>query len=707
MQKLNVGESKYRDSNCQIKVLVSRSKLVYYFVFTMDNRLYEVKLPNHKIFKDLQDGFSENSSGKLRNLIELRDDVLYVWSPNENCLLCLNLKLMEENGDETPYQKLHLMSPPSFTVERIMSSSCGSRICVWGSRGVTIAELPSRWGRSGFFDSGNQTVLCKSYALDERFLYSPGEVRRVHWHPTSLSHLLVLGSDNTIRLYNIAFKKGPKLVKIIPIGPKPSGHLAGKNILDSLGDTAVDFTTSPESDVLLILRGNGDVYMMQCDLESTGPIHTKLTGPLAMYPPADDNYGSESCSITALGGGDTPLLVVVATCSAQLYHCMLLPNPTEKDDVDSHALYVVEQVELNIVLNPDDDLQHSYPVILYPCTNNTYACMHAGGVHAVTLPMLKHLVDFAMADDAEIEMVLSAMCSARSEARHLVCTAPVSGDLRPPVGMALTSQTLPNLLVLCEDANLVSRTLEPFGLEELFYKELQLKNPTLEQDDINNILKERQKLSFTSIIQEILKRDVSQPILNINAKEEPTPKECLELLTQATVKLRGEYVSRQERASDTLTRKLKALRTLSIQHADWLKDLQKEIDDAQLQSTVLQEKCLLAEKHQDDLKYRCSAIIRKIRASTPATPAERELLSELEQYRRSGDKLASQIHVLKEYAHRKNHELKKWQEDYKKKDIALGKSHSDTISSILQQQTSQISSLIEETKLLKDQLSIV
>lgn len=45
-----------------------------------------------------------------------------------------------------------------------------------------------------------------------------------------------------------------------------------------------------------------------------------------MYPPADDNYGSESCSIIALGGIDTPTLVVIASASAALYHCLLLPN---------------------------------------------------------------------------------------------------------------------------------------------------------------------------------------------------------------------------------------------------------------------------------------------------------------------------------------------------------------------------------------------
>ncbi|KAJ0172896.1 hypothetical protein K1T71_011072 [Dendrolimus kikuchii] len=653
----------------------------------MDSRLYEIKLANHKIFKDLKDSLAEKSSGKLKNLIELRDDVLYVWNSVENCLSSLNLKLLEENADETTYQQLHFLSPPSYIVEKLMASSCGSRICVWGSRGVTMAELPARWGRGGLFDSGNQTVLCKSFCLDERFLYTQTEVRRVHWHPNSMSHVLVLVSGNTIRLYNIALKNGPKLVKIFNIGPKPAGYLAGDAILDSLGDTAVDFTPTPDGESLLILRGNGDVYMMTCDLENKSPLQPKMSGPLAMYPPADDNYGTESCSITTLGGGEIPPLVVVASCSAALYHCLLLPSVSEANEAESHALYVVEAVELNIVLNPDDDdMQYSYPVHLYPCTNNTYACVHAGGVHTITLPIMGHLKDFALADDGDIETILSAMCSKPSVARHLVCTSGSSASFSPPVGVALTPPPLPTLLVLCADANLLVRTLEPYDLEEKLYKELQLKNPALDQEDINIILKQRQKLSFTDIIKEILTKDISQPILNISKKEEPSPKESLEFLTQATLKLKKEYISRQQRAADALTRKLTALTNLGEKHREWLTELKKDIDDMQLQTMVLKERILLAEKHQDDIKYRCSAIIRNLRASSLTTPAERELLAELEKYKRKGEAIAEQIHMLKEHAQQKDNVLTKWREDYKKKDIALGKSHSDTISSILQQQ---------------------
>lgn len=70
----------------------------------MDSRLYEIKLANHKIFKDIKESLPEKFSGKLKNLLELRDDVLYLWSSIENCLLSLNLQHFEKNGYETTYQ---------------------------------------------------------------------------------------------------------------------------------------------------------------------------------------------------------------------------------------------------------------------------------------------------------------------------------------------------------------------------------------------------------------------------------------------------------------------------------------------------------------------------------------------------------------------------------------------------------------------------
>ncbi|VVC97055.1 unnamed protein product [Leptidea sinapis] len=385
-------------------------------------------------------------------------------------------------------QKIIFSSPPVFEVERLMSSECGTRLCVWGSRGVTVAELPSRWGRSGLFESGKPTVFCKSFSLDERFLFSQCQVIKVLWHPHSLSHILVLVSDNTMRVYNIALKTGPKRVKPFgKIGPRPQGPL-GMAFQDGFGDSAVDMTATPDGNHLLVLTGNGDVYMMSSDfLHSKGSSEFKVQGPLSMYPPADDNYGSESCAIAALGAVDTPAVVVIATASAALYHCLLLPKQSDTEG-DEFALYVVESVDLDIVLNTENDVTSLYPVHLYPCSKNTYVCVHAGGVHTVTLAIMEHLKDYAMADDSEMDSVISMICAKSSSARHLVCTS--DRVARPPVGVALSPAPLHHVLVLCCGGDLLTRTLEPFDMEEGLYKEIQLKNPMLDEDDMKKLFKE-------------------------------------------------------------------------------------------------------------------------------------------------------------------------------------------------------------------------
>lgn len=70
----------------------------------MQSRLYEDKLTNHKLFIDIKKSFSENSSDKLCNLMELKDEVLYVWNFSENCLCSVNLKHLDENDEDIPYQ---------------------------------------------------------------------------------------------------------------------------------------------------------------------------------------------------------------------------------------------------------------------------------------------------------------------------------------------------------------------------------------------------------------------------------------------------------------------------------------------------------------------------------------------------------------------------------------------------------------------------
>lgn len=55
----------------------------------------------------------------------------------------------------------------------------------------------------------------------------------------------------------------------------------------------------------------------------------KLLGPLPMYPAAEDNYGYDACAVLCLPC--VPNILVIATESGILYHCVVLEAEEEED----------------------------------------------------------------------------------------------------------------------------------------------------------------------------------------------------------------------------------------------------------------------------------------------------------------------------------------------------------------------------------------
>lgn len=87
----------------------------------------------------------------------------------------------------------------------------------------------------------------------------------------------------------------------------------------------------------------GDVLCLNTTIDESMNIKSaNITGPLVMYPPADDNYSEDACSILVL---DTvPPSVVIASNFGQLYNCLLLPiTQTEV----SKVTYLIETVFKN------------------------------------------------------------------------------------------------------------------------------------------------------------------------------------------------------------------------------------------------------------------------------------------------------------------------------------------------------------------------
>ena len=62
----------------------------------------------------------------------------------------------------------------------------------------------------------------------------------------------------------------------------------------------------------------------------------KLLSPLPMHPAAEDNYGYDACAVLCLPC--VPNILVIATESGMLYHCVVLEGEEEDDQTVSRAI---------------------------------------------------------------------------------------------------------------------------------------------------------------------------------------------------------------------------------------------------------------------------------------------------------------------------------------------------------------------------------
>ncbi|XP_061398313.1 nuclear pore complex protein Nup88-like [Musca vetustissima] len=140
--------------------------------------------------------------------------------------------------------------PFSFEVERVVASIEGSLLALAGPKGICIMEMPRRWGANGQFMDGKSRITCRTSNLDGHFFANNPhlELRQLRWHPASPtdSHLLVLLSDNTIRVYDNA-----SLRHVWQVGPLPlkNDNNLNPSTVYALGEAAVDFDIAPAVNV--------------------------------------------------------------------------------------------------------------------------------------------------------------------------------------------------------------------------------------------------------------------------------------------------------------------------------------------------------------------------------------------------------------------------------------------------------------------------
>lgn len=305
-------------------------------------------------------------------------------------------------------------------------------------------ELPLRWGADGVYKDGKSQITCRSFNLHEHASNHLSCVQ-TRWHPNSPtdSHLLVLLSDNSIRIYDDS-----NLKHVWRVGPVPNHSAVEKNLssIQIQGDIAVDFDIGTptitddslnetiESNVdfinnslsslsinakkkqqqkkiewpVVILRGNGSIYVMNAGLNTEQP---RIQGPLTMIPAQKDNYGDDSCSLLLIP--TLPPTLIIAETSGKLHHILMIETANEDTSFDETRillkndwdLYVLETIELELGLSEDKSKSScATPVNLKkdPVNEQRYFCYHDTGLHGVSVGFVQQLQSY-VSDENETE----------------------------------------------------------------------------------------------------------------------------------------------------------------------------------------------------------------------------------------------------------------------------------------------------------------
>ncbi|TRY86834.1 hypothetical protein DNTS_028658 [Danionella cerebrum] len=403
----------------------------------------------------------------------------------------------------------------------------------------------------------------------------------------------------------------------------------------SLGETAVAFDFGPLVDTphlsslrvktelllypLYILYGNGETFLSYISISHSANSFGKPLGPLPMYPAAEDNYGYDACAVLCLPC--VPNILVIATESGMLYHCVVLEAEEEEDGGTVEkwsrgsetvpSLYVFECVELELTLKlpagEEEEITESdfsCPIRLHrdPLCQHRYHCTHEAGVHSVGLTWFKKLHNFLQSDVEDKDSLQELAAEQRCIVEHILCTRPLTNSIPAPVrGFWIVSDLSLGATMIC-----ITSSYECLLLPLL--SSIRPPSPPLLCSDPGagsgcSPLRALAEDSFEQHIRNILARSSTNPImLRASDKDSsPPPSECLQLLSRATQVFREEYILKLGLAQEEMQRR----------------------------NSLREGAERLAEKYED-AKYRQEALMNRVRRILGSLRNQLPVLSESE-----------------------------------------------------------------------------
>ncbi|KAL7834508.1 hypothetical protein SRHO_G00287550 [Serrasalmus rhombeus] len=655
-------------------------------------------LPDHEMIKKLQERLHLEPQGTSRriakNLTFCLNGDFFIWDNVESVFYTTNLRqLNSEEAEQHKHQSLLCINPPLFEVCQVLLSPTQYHVALIGQRGATVLELPQRWGKKSEFEGGRLGINCKTIPVAERFFTSSTSVtlRQAAWYPSETEdpHLVLLTSDNTIRFYNLKEPQTP--ARVLPVSQseeESSVHTRGRSYAASLGEIAVAFDFGPLVDAprqltsqrlkedllvfpLYILYENGETFLSYTSLTYTNL--GKLLGPLPMYPAAEDNYGYDACAVLCLPC--VPNILVIATETGMLYHCVVL-EAEEEDDGGAverwsrgsetvPSLYVFECVELELTLKlparEEEELAESdftCPVRLHrdPLCQHRYHCTHEAGVHSVGLTWFNKLHKFLQSDEEDKDSLQELAAEQRCIVEHILCTRPLSSSLPAPVrGFWIVSDLSLGATMIC-----ITSTYECLLLPLL--SSIRPPSPPLLCSRVgmgegsgSSPLRGLANDSFEQHIRNILARSSTNPLMLRSGDKDsssPTP-ECLQLLSRATQVFREEYILKLDLAREEMQRRVKLLTGQKNKQLEDLALCREERKSLREAAERLADKYEDAKYRQEAIMNRMKQVLGSLRSQLPVlSESEKDMRKELQTINdqlRHLDNSITQVSMKKEY----------------------------------------------------------
>lgn len=617
----------------------------------------------------------------------------------------------------------------NFNVTKVSVSVGGTYVALSGPQGVSIVEMPLRWGADGVYQNGKSKITCQSYNLHEHST-NQLETYQTRWHPNSPtdSHLLVLLSDNSIRMYEESTLKHTWRV-----GPVPNFAAVGKNLsyLQCLGDTAVDFDIAPpkiREDVsgfnetadldiinnslnslsitskrhqlekqqkkiewpIVVLRGSGTIFVLNAGLNTS---HPRLQGPLTVIPAHRDNYGDDSCSLLVIP--TLPPTIVIAENTGIVHHALLIESCNEDDSLNDtktlrneYELYVLESVQLELGLSEDKSAEATSSQIFLkrdPINEQRYFCYHQTGLHGIIIGFVQQLQSYI---DGEEEPNMNV----KSRAEYILSTKAFSNSKINAVAGIGILQSPSGIFAMLSSGQVISLNMIKLTLSTIPELAMASTGSYGEQKVVEK------KISFDQHVKALLNSSVTQPILKLDKTKPPTSQQAFELLMNTIQVIRENQFQRHDQVRQEIAKRSKILEFMKNQQKDEIAQLNDEKD-------AIQDKAFkLADTHEDimekqqALQKRVQDILRLVLLRLPSGNVhEKDFTVQIKNIKARTDKLLQDVRQIKS-----KHEIQKKQ--FEMIDLtndsvkALPQKQEETIKRVLVDMTSQICNLTTTVK---------